>query len=516
VHAGIAKLTAPAGHRSQAGAMAQRCKEAVDQTVADAEQLQLQLRRNSTKTDVPTNNATSAGGESAKKKRKKKAAAQPAPSAVAAGAKAAASDQAAADAQALGVHLEKMRRLLEVSTSGMRNFGVTSRQSLHDHATAARTLIHTAGHLALAFSDEGRPSLDPGGLRLQLEAGPALAVAAWLTRLAEQNFQEVGGLLVATAEQQFAEVLLEPLPEVQFQQFGEEKVTVTLHSGGWLAEEDEASGDASSNLSSASSKAKVLLEAAGKAIVPYVDQAAPRAHPTPAFFLTAPPRDRPHFCASWCRRFMTKHTPALEQPATVGEAEEDQATREELQQSYYKQNLSMQSGRTAEKERYLAMRNKAKSEPEHNRTCNCGQVFDLAGCQARSTDPSACGCLHPRNDGPPRRLNGLFGLADRLRSFAYTMSGGWLLFKVAAEESWTELDEKLQAAQRPGLHRVRRRSGEASWPRADGQRSQYLEDRVGMRWGISGEPHVRFETCAPSHRSLRPARCVPPYLTRHI
>ena len=71
VHAGIAKLTAPAGHRSQAGAMAQRCKEAVDQTVADAEQLQLQLRRNSTKTDVPTNNATSAGGESAKKKRKK-------------------------------------------------------------------------------------------------------------------------------------------------------------------------------------------------------------------------------------------------------------------------------------------------------------------------------------------------------------------------------------------------------------------------------------------------------------
>ena len=103
VHAGIAKLTAPAGHRSQAGAMAQRCKEAVDQTVADAEQLQLQLRRNSTKTDVPTNNATSAGGEPAKKKRKNKAAAQPAPSAVAAGAKAAASDQAAADAQALGV-----------------------------------------------------------------------------------------------------------------------------------------------------------------------------------------------------------------------------------------------------------------------------------------------------------------------------------------------------------------------------------------------------------------------------
>eukprot|EP01046_Picozoa_sp_COSAG06_P087119 COSAG06_NODE_33647_length_486_cov_1.653747_1_plen_101_part_00 len=83
---------------------APRCKEAVDQTVADAEQLQLQLRRNSTKTDVPTNNATSVGGEPAKKKRKKKAAAQPAPSAVAAGAKAAASDQAAADAQALGVH----------------------------------------------------------------------------------------------------------------------------------------------------------------------------------------------------------------------------------------------------------------------------------------------------------------------------------------------------------------------------------------------------------------------------
>ena len=40
---------------------APRCKEAVDQTVADAEQLQLQLRRNSTKTDVPTNNATTAG-----------------------------------------------------------------------------------------------------------------------------------------------------------------------------------------------------------------------------------------------------------------------------------------------------------------------------------------------------------------------------------------------------------------------------------------------------------------------